>query len=232
MLKPISRVRLSSEVANQIFAMIRDKKFVEGEKLLPERELAVVLGVSRTVIREALRSLETMGYIESKVGGGTFVKRITFENVISPLTSFLECNKKLIVELIEVRKALEIETAKLAAERLTDKTKKGIERALEKMKKEIESGKIGIEGDSAFHEAIAVAADNEALERILIMCRELLNYTRTATLNMDGQPELALDDHMAIAEAIFERDVEKSIKNMREHLDKAHQNVLENKKLG
>lgn len=92
-----------------------------GDKLPTERDLAVQLNVSRTAIREVLRSLETMGFIESRVGEGTFVKKTTLDNIIKPFSGLLSQDKKLMIELIEVRMLLEAEMQSLLLKRLIRK---------------------------------------------------------------------------------------------------------------
>ena len=120
MLKPLKKTRLYEEIIKQLTDLINNGSLKPGDKLPTERDLAVQLNVSRTAIREALRSLEMMGFIESKVGEGTFVKEITLNNVIDPFSSILSKDKKLVAELIEVRILLESEIARLAAARIND----------------------------------------------------------------------------------------------------------------
>src|SRR6056297_3128640 len=121
-LEPVKKIRLYESIVKQIQHLINEGDLIPGQRLPPERELSEELGVSRTSIREALRALETMGYLESKVGvgGGTYVKEVTFSNIVSPFSATLLQNDDFIVELLEVRLVLEIEVARLAATRRTD----------------------------------------------------------------------------------------------------------------
>jgi GntR family transcriptional repressor for pyruvate dehydrogenase complex len=225
MLEPLKKTRLYEEIIKQLIELIKKGTLKPGDKLPPERELAAQLNVSRTAIREALRSLETMGFIESRVGGGTFIKEITLDNVIDPFSTFLAQDKKLIVELIDVRLLLEVEMARLAALEINDEKVAMIEKSLNLMDEEIKKGQMGLNGDNEFHSAIAQAAANTAMMKILNLCGDLLSSTREATLKIPGQPEKSLADHKNIFEAIRNGDSAKAAKLMKDHLEKAQRNL-------
>lgn len=225
MLEPLKKTRLYEEIIKQIQELVRTGELKPGQRLPPERELALQLNVSRTAIREALRSLEMMGFIDSKVGEGTYIRQVTMENVIKPFSRILSQDKKLMIELIDVRLLLEVEISKLAAMQL-DKIKiDAIENALKLMENEIADGGIGLKGDNAFHDAIAMASGNSAMSKILGMCGDLLSNTREATLRIPGQPEKTIEDHRKIFEAIKSGDEKKAAFHMKEHLKKAHKNL-------
>ena len=225
MLEPVKKTRLYEDIVKQLIALINSGSLKPGDRLPPERDLATELNVSRTAIREALRALELMGFIDSRVGGGTFIRQITLDNVIDPFTNLLSQDKKLILELIEVRQLLETEIARLAAKRITPEGMAEIEKSISLMEDEISAGGIGLNGDDAFHEALARAAANSAMEKILNMCRDLLSYSRRASLEIAGQPEKSLKDHIAIYDAICSKDEKLSGKLMKDHLIKAQKNI-------
>lgn len=224
MLEPLKKTRLYEEIVKQLIDLIEKGMLNPGDKLPPERQLAEELHVSRTAIREALRSMESMGYIESKVGGGTFIREISIDNVLHPFSAVLSQNKKLIQELLEVRQLLESKIASLASKRATPENIKQIEKTLEEMQDDIQSGGIGLEGENAFHNAIAQAANNTAMSKILELCEELLSKSRESTLCISGQPEKSLKDHLEIFEAIKNHDSERSSYLMKEHIIKAQKN--------
>ncbi|MDD5018507.1 MAG: FadR/GntR family transcriptional regulator [Eubacteriales bacterium] len=225
MLEPLKKTRLYEEIVKQILDLIKEGTLKPGDKLPPERKLAEDLHVSRTAIREALRSLEMMGYIESNVGGGTHIKSISLENVMDPFSAMLSQDEQLLRDLIDVRLLLETETAALSAKRITPEKVEMIQNAIDQMEKEIAAGENGVNGDNAFHEALAIASDNSAICIILDMCGELLARTRKATLNISGQPKKSLIDHKEIFNAIKKQDSKAASKAMREHLSKALQNI-------
>jgi GntR family transcriptional repressor for pyruvate dehydrogenase complex len=225
MLEPIRKSRLYEDIVKQLIELINNGSLKPGDRLPPERELAVELNVSRTAIREALRAMELMGFIDSKVGGGTFIRQITLDNVIDPFTILLSQDKDVVLELIEVRQLLETEIARLAARRINDDKLADLQRSIDLMANEIEKGGIGIAGDNAFHDSLAKAAENNSMAKILNMCGDLLSYSRQATLRIPGQPEKSLDDHKKILAAVSSRDEKIAARLMKEHLIKAHKNL-------
>ncbi|HBQ63477.1 MAG TPA: hypothetical protein DD727_00830 [Clostridiales bacterium] len=225
MLKPLKRTRLYEEIFKQLVDLIQKGALKPGDRLPPERELAVQLNVSRTAIREALRSMELMGYIESRVRGGTFIRQLTMENVMNPFTSILSQDRKLIMELIEVRLLIEVEITRLAAQRMTSEKAEKLHSTLALMDNEIKNGEIGIQGDNAFHRTLAECSENTAMQKILDLCGDLLSATRKATLEIPGQPEKSYQDHRQICEAVCSKDASRAVKLMRAHLTKAYENV-------
>lgn len=221
LLQPVKKVRLYENIVKQIQKLISAGTLKPGQRLPPERELSDELGVSRTSIREALRALETMGYLESKVGvgGGTYVKEITFSNIVSPFSQTLLQHDDFIVELLEVRLVLEIEVARLAAMRRTEDELHRLREAVEQMRKEIDRGETGLNGDNEFHRVLADAADNHVLQEFVGMCGDLLEVEREEHLRTRSEePMSALAQHELILSAIVDRDHETAQRLMQAHI--------------
>ena len=233
MLEPVKKVRLYEAIVKQLQDLITSNKLKPGEKLPPERQLAEELNVSRTSIREALRTLEMMGYLESKVGisGGTFVKEVTMETVVSPFSQLLVRNGNYITDLLETRLVLEIEVARLAALRRGDEDLVRIENAVKNMEAEIKEGGTGINGDNEFHRALGAAAHNDVLLNMVRMCGDLMEVQREEHLtNLDGEPDRALRSHKAICKAVREKNEEKAQSLMRKHITNLQNIIKSNEK--
>lgn len=226
MLTPLKKVKLHEEISKQIITMIRSGELKPGDKLPPERVLAEQLNVSRTAIREAMRSLESMGYIESRVGGGNFIKEISLENIITPMSAMFQDNERLLKDLIGVRLLLETEMASLAAKNINQEKADLLKNALDIMKQEISEGKIGLQGDNEFHSCLSKIGDNSAMSLISEMCMELTSQTRLATLQIPGQPADTYNDHLLIYNAVVSGDPDEAAKAMHDHISKAYQNFL------
>ena len=225
MLEPIKKTRLYEDIADQLISLIQDGTLAPGDRLPSERQLAEDLQVSRTAVREALHSLASMGYIESRVGEGTYVKQLTLDSIMHPLSSMLIKDEKLIRELIDVRILLETETAKLAAQAITPDKADKLYESLTIMEESVARGGSGLTGDNAFHNTIADITGNDALRMILNMCGTLLAKSRAATLQLPGQPKKSLADHRTIYEAICSGNSEKAATAMTVHLQKAYRNL-------
>jgi GntR family transcriptional repressor for pyruvate dehydrogenase complex len=230
MLVPLKKTRLYEEIVKQILDRIKSGELKPGDRLPTERDLAVQLHVSRTAIREALRSMELMGLIDSKVGGGTFIKEMTLDSLMDPFAGILIKNDRMIIELIEVRMLLEVEIAKLAARRINEDKIIALEKTLILMEKEIAEGGLGNEGDNAFHNELAIAADNLAMMSIQSLCGELLNTTRKLALKALGDTKIGLQHHRGIFEAVKQGNEEEAARLMKEHLEKAFHNLKNQRK--
>jgi len=228
MLEPLVKTRLYEDIVKQIMDSIKKGELKPGDKLPTERDLALQLNVSRTAIREALRSLETMGMIYSKVGSGTFIKDMSLDILMDSFSGILKKNERLIIELIEVRLLLEVEIAKMAARRIDENKLQAIEKALKLMENEIKEGGLGIKGDNTFHNELANAADNLAMTSILNLCGELLNTTRKAALKALGDPRIGLEHHRSIMEAVRSGNESEAGRLMKEHLEMAYHNLKGN----
>lgn len=217
--------KLYEDIAARMIAQIHAGSLRPGDRLPPERALAEEYGVSRTAIREALRSMEMMGCVESRVGEGTFIKAPSLSNIVDPFSMVLTQNGQLGSELIEVRLILETEVAALAARRRTDEQLLRLQSALSTMEEDIASGGMGVEADGEFHAILAEAAGNDALHVMLDMCEGMLSRTRPITQSVKGVPRMALKDHAAICEAIRIRDEKAARRLMRTHLNRALRNL-------
>lgn len=234
-LEPVRKIRLYESIVKQIQKLITGGTLKPGDKLPPERELAEELQVSRTSIREALRALEMMGYLESRVGvkGGTYIKEVSFSNIVSPFSESLLQHDDFVIDLLETRLVLEIEVARLAAIRRTDSDLQELERAVELMEEDIESGGVGLACDNQFHRVLANAAENRVLQEFVGLCGDLLEVEREDHLrNQEGEPRRALQEHKEMVEAIRARDSGKAQRIMEEHLLKPSEVIRLNRNRG
>jgi GntR family transcriptional regulator, transcriptional repressor for pyruvate dehydrogenase complex len=226
MYEPVKKTRLYEEIVRQVIDKIKSGELKPGDRLPTERDLAVELNVSRTAIREALRSMELMGLIDSRVGGGTFIKEMTLENLMDPFAGILAKNQRLIIELIEVRMLLEVEIAKLAARRINEKKIRAMEKTIVSMEKEVAEGGLGLIGDNAFHQALANAAENLAMKSITRLCGDLMSSTRQAALEALPDKMIGVEQHKAIFEAVKAGREQEAGQLMLNHLETAYHNLL------
>lgn len=215
------RTRLYEEVVRQITSKIEDGILRPGERLPTERELVSQLGVSRTSVREALRALELMGMIESKVKEGTFVKRIGLDGALLRYSNSGEVDETCILEMYAVRLQLETLSIRLAAQNRSEEQLEKMRRAVESIRDEIETGERGQSGDGRFHMAIAEASGNCVLLRILSMCADMVSSSITAS-NLHANVNVLVDEHLEMYEAVKNRDEKKAERLMRCHIRRAY----------
>ena len=223
--RPIQAKKIYEEVVEQIRQLMENGSLKPGDKLLSERELAEKLQVSRASVREALRALEMMGFVEIKVGGGTFIKETSGDDIIQPLAMFLSIEKGSFFEIYEIRKIFEIAAAHLAAQRATPGDLAKIEENLERMKAAMtEDDSEGGEGsDSAFHFSIAEATQNGWLVRLLNTIADSFNRSisiaRRQLYLTAGHAQILIEQHIRIYEAIRDKNPGLAQRAMLAHLN-------------
>jgi GntR family transcriptional repressor for pyruvate dehydrogenase complex len=216
--KPVKKIRVYEEIIDKVKDMIGKGRLQSGEKLPGERELSEVFQVSRSSVREALRALESQGYLESRQGDGTYIARKPVESLVSPLASVIFSEKDSQMELFEMRRLIEPQLAYLAAERATEKEIARLEEALVLQEQAIARGETGTEVDREFHYLMAEATKNKVLLRLTDYMRELLAESRERYLQVEGRPEKSITRHRQVLEAIKAGDAELAARVMLDHV--------------
>ncbi|MGQ3001100.1 MAG: FadR/GntR family transcriptional regulator [Hydrogenophaga sp.] len=200
--------RLSERVADALTAEIRSGRLRPGDKLPTEPELAEQFSVSRTVVREAVSRMKSVGLVDSRQGSGVYV----LEATIPPLSfdASYAVSKEAVIQMVEVRRALEAEVAGLAAQRRTAADVRQIRQAIATLDKAVEAGGDGVQEDVAFHRAIADAASNPfLLSTLQYLSRFLHGATRVTRANEARRGDFARqvkEEHQAILAAIEASD--------------------------
>ena len=159
-LHSIKRRRIHEDIVLQFHAMIRQGKLSHGDRLASERDLAAQFKVSRSSVREAIRSLELQGLVISKRGSGTFINTENADSVLALVAASLNTGGEALRDIFEMRRVLEPAIAALAAERATEEDVGQMSAILEEQQRQIDSGETGVEADTAFHFALAAATQN------------------------------------------------------------------------
>jgi GntR family transcriptional regulator, transcriptional repressor for pyruvate dehydrogenase complex len=217
--KPIERTTLSAAAFEHLITNVVHGRWRAGEKIPPERILCQQLGIARNSLREALKAMELIGMLESRVGEGTFISPRS-EFLSRPLLwAFTGTDHAELADLMEARALMEAELAGLAAKRATPGELEDIRQTLSAMSDRILAREPVLEADLAFHFAVAKAAHNEVLANAAQLLRNVMKYWIHLKLMMGHVPEQALARHRAICEAICNRDIALSRSLMHEHLD-------------
>ena len=196
--------RLSDRVAEALEAEIRAGRLAAGLKLPTETALAEQFAVSRTVIREAISRLKSLGLVDSRQGSGMFVREAGF----APLSFDMRYagSKSAVVQIVEVRRALEAEVAVLAAQRRQPDDLGRIRAAIAALADAVARGGDGVAEDVAFHRAIADAARNPFLiDTLRYLGQFLVGATRVTRANEARRVDFArqvADEHAHIVRAI------------------------------
>lgn len=215
-LKP--RPLLHKEIAEIISEQIISGKYPANTFLPPEPVLCKQMGVSRTVVREAIKHLESGGFVHISRGIGTKVLEARQESISRPLKIFLRRKSNSLQDLLELRKILEVAIAALAAERRTPENLRLMERAIQVMSERPDQPAGYVDADLDFHVEIARATQNPTFSIILDPLRDLLRESRAASFSGPRMAETRMRQHKKILETIRKRDVAGARQAMSQHL--------------
>ncbi|MFB5192348.1 FadR/GntR family transcriptional regulator [Alicyclobacillus fastidiosus] len=220
-----SNLKLSEQVQKILIDKIENGEYTVNEFLPSEAELCDSFGVSRATIREALRGLESRGFVELQHGKGVRVANKSVEVLMESLRSMIVRCDIGMEELLQVRKVVELETVRLAALHATDSDLVALEDTLRIMNDNISSDDKYIQNDFLFHVLIAKTSGNRILESILLSLEPLLKECIQSTLKVDHRPEISMNYHQKVFDSIRQGDADGAVHHMREHLD-ATENML------
>jgi GntR family transcriptional repressor for pyruvate dehydrogenase complex len=220
---PLARTTLTESAFEQLISYVVKGTWRAGDRIPPERELCQKLGIARTSLREALKAMELIGMLDSRVGDGTFVCPRS-EFLSRPLLwAFTGTDHAELRDIMEAREFLEQDLAGLAAERATPAELEAIHEALKRMRKCIANGESILEADMEFHLAIADAGHNEVLRNAVQLLRNLMRQWLVLKLLIPEVPTKVLKQHEAIYRAIRSRNCGAARTAMFTHLeDTAH----------
>jgi GntR family transcriptional regulator, transcriptional repressor for pyruvate dehydrogenase complex len=221
----VRRNKVYEDVARQIERLIL-KKLRPGDKLPSERELAELLSVSRSSIRDAIRSLELAGMVEPRQGAGTIVREISTNSLANPLANALKRKEELMGELLDFRRILEPPLAARAATHASPEEISEMEGILDRQEQKLRKGESTIAEDSEFHYSVAMASGNSVVLKVLDILMDLLRDTRERSLQVEGRPQKSLAGHRKILNSIKRHDVEGAKAAMRRHIEDVEEIVL------
>ncbi|MFO7717134.1 MAG: FadR/GntR family transcriptional regulator [Desulfohalobium sp.] len=219
----VSQGKRSVFIINQIRESILLGRLKPGDRLPSEQKLLEQFGVSRFTLREALSSLETLGFVEIRkgAGGGPVVKEVDIDVARDAVANFLHFQKVSIQDLSEVRKVLEPYLASQMAETISDEDIEYLEALNQACARTLDRGEeiIGGEHEIDFHVHMARATGNAVLIMILDFVNKLL-----ADMKLEMQPgaefsRRVVEEHDRILQALRNRDSEAAAQAMYEHVD-------------
>jgi GntR family transcriptional repressor for pyruvate dehydrogenase complex len=217
-LVPLQQPIRSTQVAEQLTETILDGKLKPNELLPPERVLAAQLGVSRNVVREAVKVLQSRGLLTIRHGVGILVNETSSEPLQHAFTQALHGQADALLKLTEVRLLVEVEMASLAAQRGTKADLKKIRRAFEGMEATVDEPREYVNFDREFHSALAAATQNTVFALVMEATAALTREARVYSLKAGASLDESLRIHRAILEAVESRDATAAAAHMHEHL--------------
>lgn len=211
--------------AEKVFAFFRAEllsgRLKAGDRLLSERELAVSLGVSRPLLREALRSLAMLGFLDIRHGKGAYVRSADISVLTDFFTFSLAQQPDILDDVMQARIAIECQAIRLACERATDSDFQKIGGKLSRLMETLNDPEAGGDADFAFHFAMVEAARSPALLTLYQAISELLRRShverRRLTVEVAGIRDYLVDAHREVYLSIVARDPDAAETRLREH---------------
>ena len=218
----LAALNLTESVAEHISRYIAKDRMAPGEPLPSEDELSRAFGVSKRVIREALRALTAQGIVKTSQGKRAIVANAQPVALEAYFKFMRQLDSRAIAELFELREIIEVRAASLAATRATESDLEPARKALISMAEAGTNAEQYTTGDLAFHTAIMNAAHNRFLSAIVdALSGALWEERKLGVLNrLDAGhgSEAALREHRAVLDAVAARDAQAAARHMIEHL--------------
>jgi GntR family transcriptional repressor for pyruvate dehydrogenase complex len=214
------REGLPHEIARKLIAYLLSGDIKPGTRMPSERALAAALGVGRSSVREALKSLGLLGLVEVRQGDGTYLRRPDSDLLPQVIEWGLLLNERRTLDLVDARQHLEIINARLAAERRGPADIKTLNATLRLMSKRTNPDTF-VEADIAFHLAIAEAAKNAVMLDIARSIQSLLKVWIKRSVTEAGETRGSHAEHVPILEAIVAGDADAAGQAMSDHMSRA-----------
>lgn len=215
--------RLYQDIVEQIQRRIIQGDLKPGDRLPAERELAEDFDVSRTAVREAIKSLAEKDLIEIQVGRGTFVKVPSPDRAAETINVLLQVARGSTEHLQVARQILEVPIARLAASNRKKEHLDRLSSLIDTMESEIDSPKAFVKADTDFHGELARATSNPVLHVLIHPIISLLRDEQTYAVDYQTALEAALTSHKEIYDHVESQNPEKAGESMRSHLEQVNE---------
>lgn len=222
MFKAAKKDKMSTNIIRQVREAIMNGELQPGECLPPEKDLITQFGVSKHTLREALRSLEAMGFIEIRrgAGGGPVVSEVDMEITRDSIANFLHFQNTSIHDLSEVRRIIEPYLARHAAESFSKQDVEEFRKIHEQCHKVFQQKKnlVGAEAEVSFHVFLAKHSGNPVLVMILDFVNSLLTDIKHHVKPGEEFSRQVLDAHQEVFDAIVNGDGDAAAASMLKHI--------------
>jgi GntR family transcriptional repressor for pyruvate dehydrogenase complex len=216
-LKPVRRTRIKQQVFEQLRDGIVRGSWPAGARLPSENELVAKLGCSRISIREALHMLASLGLVETRHGGGTFVRPYSGEVLLSPLLPMIVLERTDILHVLEYRRIVEPGSVALAVARAGEADVAELERACGSLRASTQNLTAFARADLEFHLVLARASKNPVLAKVNSVIHDVLSASWEEIVHALGTRD-GLYYHHRILKALKARDAVAAVALMEEHV--------------
>ena len=223
----LQRDNLYKQVADRIQDLIISESLRPGDKLPGERELADQMGISRTVVREAIRVLSVRGLVKTKPGCGTYVRELESRDISAPMELFFKLKQSSTAfrDVYEIRRMIEVEAAGLAAERADEKDCGVMQKMIDKLSLIARDSEQFVQLDLDFHLALAAATHNALFGMLLRPITSLWQKVIRMSYRVPGAVQDAISHHTNILEQVKQHDPASARQAMLDHVRRSQEMV-------
>ncbi len=225
--KNIKRSSTVERIVENLITLIKNQSLGPGDKLPSERQLCETIGVSRPILREALKALQVMNIIDIRQGAGAYVKGLDPEDVVEHLDIVFHLDSSLYRDLYDARRVLEADLARMAAARISDEELAAMEENIRQAEIEMDNEEQFFAKDLELHEMIMKASGNRIIPVFMQSINKLALMLREKTNALPNVRRNTIRDHELILNAFKARDPEMVAQAMGEHISNVEKAFLE-----
>ncbi|PID58084.1 GntR family transcriptional regulator [candidate division KSB3 bacterium] len=225
--EPIELRDPADSVIQQIKDLISSGRLKSGDKLPSEQKLEERFGISRAIVRRALKRLDAYGIVKTVPQSGTYVAGLGLDALGGLLSNVLELEEKHYEAVVEARYAVEAHAVRLATERISPKGLEELDAVHRDFSQQMRRGVGSLDEDLVFHLKIAEFAANPVLKALItILASDVIKLNRDLEEHLGRQKFLerrimAVQEHQQILDAMHSREPEKAVSAMQEHYQKS-----------
>ena len=217
--EPVLRQSLADRLARRIRGMIQNGDYAQGDRLPPIMEMARQFGVGHPTVREALKKLETIGVVEIRHGSGVYVSRSQDVLVLASPGFAGKVTKKLLLDLIQARIPIELQATALAVRNATQEHFDEMRQLLATAGENLDNDDVLNPINMSFHRQIALASGNTVVAQLRDVLQDLFTEEQRLILGIFGSRSRDHQEHLAIFEALEQRNEELAVERMKRHLE-------------
>ncbi len=216
MKQPLRGPALYKAIRDYIKQYILEHDLKPGDPLPPEGQLVEDLGVGRSSVREAVKSLQSVGIVDVRQGDGLYVRELNFDPMLEAFIFGMQFDPTTLAELLQIRIWLEVSVIGDAVEHLTDVDIAKLESILDEWERRVQAGEEYSDLDESFHQIIYGVLHNQTLMNLFSAFWTAFTNL-DAEITRDAEPASVLQFHRSIVDAIRARDAESTRRRLAEH---------------
>ena len=221
---PLRGPALYTSIRDYIKQYILEHNLKPGDALPPEGQLVEELGVGRSSVREAVKSLQAMGIVDVRQGDGLYVRELNFDPMLETFLFGMQFNPHTLSELLQIRIWLEVAVIGDAVEHIGADEVAKLEELLKTWEARVQEGEEYSDLDESFHQIVYGVLQNETLMKFFSVF--WVTFTSLESeLTRDTDPENVLEFHKRILEAIQSRDPSQARAQLLQHFDHVKERI-------